>query len=152
MSSSPTRALTARDIMNPRVQALPTSTMISSATRWLVRKGYSEAPVLESDGSLVGVLSEQDCLTAQLNMFMGAPQGTVGVYMNRDLRTTHVDNDLTTLIKPFKDPECRHLLVMDKRGRMCGLISRRDMLKALDERLERTELPSTYDLLHERWR
>lgn len=152
MPRSTTRTLSARDIMNPRVHALHTDALISSATRWLIRKGYSEAPVLQKEGKLVGVLSEQNCLKAQLEMFMGSPQGTVGSYMSSDLRTVGCEEDLTALIEPFKDPECRHLLVLDDNGQLCGLISRRDMLKALDERLERTELPSTYDLLHQRWR
>ncbi len=61
--TDPHRVLTARDVMTHSLVTLTPETSIYDAIRKLISKKISGAPVLDSDGKMVGVLSELDCLS-----------------------------------------------------------------------------------------
>jgi predicted transcriptional regulator len=58
--------LTAKDIMNPNVVWVPDRLPVSEATKLFVDRGISGAPVVDSDGEMIGVVSLRDIAFASL--------------------------------------------------------------------------------------
>ncbi len=70
------------DIMNPKVLTLPDTTPIREVVQTLVRESISGAPVVDSEGTLAGVVSMADCLRAAEE---GAAVTTRGLCFHQDL-------------------------------------------------------------------
>src|SRR5690606_29644635 len=93
---------------------------------------FSGAPVVAEDGTLVGIFSENDSLQALASAaFYVAPTGTVGEHMSRTVQTVGPDADLLRLTYLLHECRIRRLPVVAD-GRLVGLITRRDVLRALD--------------------
>lgn len=106
-------------------------TEIFEAIRELVDKRISGAPVIDRSGNLVGLLSEQDCLSVALEAgYYDSWGGPVSDYMSREVTTIDADTSVLTLAQRFIDEPFRRYPVM-KGNRLVGQISRRDVLRAL---------------------
>ena len=138
-----TETPTAAQIMNQSVVALRPDTPVADATRMLLKRGYSGAPVVDADGALVGVYSEKDCLTVLADAaWHNRVEGTVGDQMSRELVTLTPDRDLFSIVTLFQQSSIRRLPVVDG-DRLVGLITRRDVLRALQEVEEQRYTPSS---------
>jgi CBS domain-containing protein len=131
---------------------------LMEVVRFLLEHGLSNVPVVEGDTSgaaegpprLVGFLSEQDCLEHLSNeMFFGCPSQpqTVGTIMRRHPICVSPGEDAFALASIFVNHGYRHLPVVEG-GRLVGIVSRRDILKALERyyeqwlrRLDREHFP-----------
>jgi CBS domain-containing protein len=93
----------------------------------------SAAPVIDDKGRLVGILSKKDCLrvafTASYHQEWG---GSVADFMSSEVETIDAGEDIVTAAKKFLDGPYRVFPVM-RAGRLAGVISRHDILKALRE-------------------
>jgi len=123
---------TAAQIMRTKLVTLTPSMTVMDATELLLRHSISGAPVLDQNGSLVGILSELDCVSDILNSSMNnSPIELVESVMTRDVVTVAPDTNLTTLAHMFSSKRFRRLPVVDEQGRLLGQLSRRDLMKAL---------------------
>ena len=129
------RALpSAKEIMTDRVTCLRVDQSIADAIALLVSKGISGAPVVDDAGALVGVLSELDCM--QLVTSNAYHQGEssrmrrVDEFMSRTLYKVPAGADIFAIAQLFMEHRIRRVLVTDG-DRLLGLVSRRDLLKAL---------------------
>jgi CBS domain-containing protein len=130
---NPPPLLNAGEIMNARLLAFSPDTPVVEAVSELVRRGYSGAPVVDGDGRLVGILSEIDCLQAlSCAAFYAVPTGTVASYMTRDVQTVERHTDLLRLTYLLHERRMRRVPVVED-GRVIGLITRHDVLRALDK-------------------
>jgi CBS domain-containing protein len=121
----------ARDVMKRNPQVFSSGTGVEEAVRSLLKKGHSGAPVVDASGSVVGVLSEYDCLGVLAQAVAhGWPVGQVSEHMTRDVETVPPTEDVFALATRFTRGHHRRLLVVDD-GRLVGLITRRDLLQAL---------------------
>jgi CBS domain-containing protein len=104
---------------------------IHSATKTLLDKHISGAPVIDDAGTLVGVLSKKDCLkvvySASYHKDWG---GRVDEYMSRDVHTIDSGTDIVAAADLFVESNFRRFPVI-KDGRVIGQISRQDILRAL---------------------
>lgn len=127
---------TVREFMSTDLHVLHPDMGILDAVDLLLTHRISGAPVVQ-DGKLVGILSEKDCL--QL-LTEGAdaelPVGTVGEYMVTDLTTVHPDMDIYYAAGIFLTHVFRRLPVMAG-DQLVGLISRRDILRAVQANYRR---------------
>jgi CBS domain-containing protein len=143
----------ARDIMQARLQTFSPEDRLDEATRSLAKKGHSGAPVVDSAGKLVGVLSEYDCVAVLAEAIAGGwPVGRVADRMTTELETVPPTEDLLALSTRFTQGRHRRLLVVED-GRLRGLISRRDLLEALasfETRKARTRKDTTYEAIAKR--
>ena len=106
-------------------------TEIMRAVFILVEKDVSGVPVVDENEAVVGMLTERDCISAALNAgYFDEPAGSVSDYMSRVVTTAAPDDGLMDIATRFKDSQYRRFPVMEK-GRLVGLISRRDVLRAL---------------------
>lgn len=104
---------------------------INRAMHLLVDNRLSGAPVLDETGNLVGMLSQKDCLKAALHASYYRDWGdTVADYMSGEVQTLDADLDLAEAAEAFLASPFRRFPVMEE-GRLAGLISRSDLLRAL---------------------
>jgi CBS domain-containing protein len=128
----------AREFMTTHVQTVSPETSLQAVISFLQQHRVSNAPVVEAgpDGRalLVGFISEGDCLEYLSNeVFFGSPiqPHTVRTMMKRHPVCVEPTADIFTLASVFVSHRYRHLPVVEE-GRLLGMVSRRDILKALE--------------------
>jgi CBS domain-containing protein len=130
--------------MSQLVVALFPETDIYEAMHSLLKKKVSGAPVIDDGGNLVGMLSEKDCLrilTAEA--FDGLPQGTVSGYMTEPVQTVTPDTSVYDIVTRFLNSGFRRMPVIDEKGRVVGLVTRRDVLTAIESMRDNSYLYGT---------
>jgi len=96
----------------------------------LLDKKISGAPVVDSEGNLVGILSEVDLMEIVIqDSYYDESMGIVADYMQPDVDVVDPDTDIYTLAERFHKEHRRRYPVV-KNGRLVGQISRRDVLRA----------------------
>lgn len=103
------------------------------AIRLLLKHRISGAPVIDGQGRLVGILTKKDCLkiafSASYHQEWG---GRVAEYMSTDVQTVDARSDVVEVAELFLNSRFRRFPVM-RNGRLVGVISRHDVLRALDD-------------------
>lgn len=125
---------TVREIMTRSVITLRPEMTALDAAGVLLQHAISGAPVLDPEGRLLGLLSEFDCLRAvagaDYEMDARDTAETVAELMTRECHTVPPDLDLFGLAHEFVRLRVRRFPVLDA-GRLLGLVSRRDALRAV---------------------
>lgn len=112
---------------------LPSTMEVHEAMVVLLEGRFSGAPVVNSSGELVGVLSKKDCFrTAMHASYHERPGGLVADYMSRDVETLEADMELFAAAEAFLNSAYRRFPIL-REGRLVGQISRADLLRALVE-------------------
>jgi len=106
---------------------------VLDAMEVLLTRHISGAPVVDRRGKLVGILSEKDCMQTLLHSsYYRELGGLVEEYMTREVQTVDSSTSIVTAAELFMSCSYRRFPVVDG-GRLVGLISRRDILKAIQE-------------------
>jgi CBS domain-containing protein len=167
----PMTSLRARDLMTPDVVTVPPETPVLTIARMLADRGISAAPVVDAQGQVAGVVTEGD-LIRRLAGEADRPAGwfarlfsnqerdaeryarTHGVTA-RDVMTADVvavDPDtLASAVAHLMEERGIRRVVVTQEGRLKGIVSRADLLRALvappqeagqlsDERIRRAVL------------
>jgi len=128
----PMRSATVKDYMARTLVTFTPDMDVLDAVHTLVKHRIAGAPVVDDSGTLVGVLSELDCLkvtlTAGYHEHWGGP---VSEYMSTDTKTVDAEMSIIDLAQLFLDSGFRRYPVMQD-NRLVGQISRRDVLRALE--------------------
>lgn len=123
----------ASDYMTREVVALAPETSVHEAMRRLLASGISGAPVVDSRGDVVGMLTGRDIIgaifEASYHKDLGGP---VTDYMSGDVQTVDAGTDLMEVIEIFMKSPYRRFPVLSG-TRLVGVISRRDVLRAIEE-------------------
>ena len=122
--------LTARDIMTERVVTTEPSCSVRSAIELLIQEQISGLPVVDGDGRLVGIVTEFALLATAYDDSIA--EESVATHMTTDVLTVNADDPVRKIADLFIVHRVRRVPVMDG-GRIVGLISRRDVLKAVYE-------------------
>jgi CBS domain-containing protein len=122
--------LTARDIMTERVVTIRPTASVRSAIERLLSEEISGLPVVDENDRLVGIVTEFALLATAYDENVTKDQ--VGKHMTADVLTVDIDDPIRKIADLFIVHRVRRVPVMDK-GRIAGLISRRDVLKAVYE-------------------
>jgi CBS domain-containing protein len=102
---------------------------VLEAIATLVDNRISGAPVVDALGTVVGVLTERDCIDVLLQAgYHGDPGGRVEEYMTREPQTVDVSASLFDVARRFAAAPFRRFPVLES-GRLVGMISRRDVLR-----------------------
>lgn len=128
----------AEDFMNRNVRTVSSEDSLQDVTNFLITHKISNAPVVVTDEAgrrkLVGFLTEGDCLEHLSNeLFHGRTEQakTACMIMKTHPICVSTDTDLFTLASIFTSHGYRHLPVVED-DRLLGIVSRRDVLKAID--------------------
>ena len=104
-----------------------------TAINRLLEHNISGAPVVDSQGHLIGLLSEGDCLRGILaGAYHEEVGGNVSAYMAREVETVTSQTDIIEASERFLRGRRRRLSVVDD-GVLVGQISRHDVLRAVKE-------------------
>ncbi len=138
---------TAADIMTRSVVSLSAETDIYTAMQTLITKHFSGAPVVDSEGRLIGILSEKDCLKVMTaEAFDGLPEGKVGDYMTTAVQTVTPDTAVYDVVARFQSMPYRRLPVVDEHHHVVGQISRRDVLVGITKMRENSYLYGSQEI------
>lgn len=105
----------------------------------IAHSSQMDFPVLDSDGKLVGILSFQDIRKVMFE------EGLDDILVAKDLATTDVvtvlnDENLQDALEKFGIRDFDHLPVVDKEGKLEGMISRRDIMQAYNREVQKLAL------------
>jgi nucleotide-binding universal stress UspA family protein/predicted transcriptional regulator len=141
---------TVRELMTRDLATLRDDESIGAALRKLLRRRVSGAPVVDVDGELVGIISEHDLLewqAAELERLTKDPgidpqelarrleTESVGALMSHPAVTIESTASLAAALHLFLERRFRRLPVVED-GRVVGILSRSDVLKAMAQQWE----------------
>lgn len=92
----------------------------------------SGTPVLENS-ELVGIISIEDLIKALAN---GELDATVGEKMTRNIKTLYADEPLVQAVSKFARYGFGRFPVIDRQGKLVGILTQGDIVKGLLKRLE----------------
>ena len=143
--------LTARDLMTPDVVTVPPDSPVIAVARLLSERGISAVPVLDARGRLLGIVTEADLIrrlageadrpagwlrglfadpAAQADRYARTHGITASDVMTERVVTVDETATAAEVAHLMEDKGVRRVLVM-REGRLRGLVSRADLLRAL---------------------
>jgi len=125
------RSVSVKDHMTKNPVTLAQDMEILQATHLLIEHDISGAPVLDRHGRLVGVLTERDCMRVAMQAgYHGEPGGLVKDFMSENPQWIGPEQSVLTLADLFINGRFHRYPVVDN-GRLVGVISRRDVMRAV---------------------
>ena len=121
----------ARDFMATDLVVLEPGMRVHEAMRLFLENDISGAPVVDEHGSVVGMLTERDCLEVLYDVsYHRAPGGLVAEHMSSPVETLDAGLDLVEVIDRFLRSRYRRFPVLSG-THLVGQISRRDILRSV---------------------
>jgi len=125
--------LTVGSYMTVDPVVLPPRMSVHEARRILVQHGISGGPVVDERERLVGILTERDIIGAVFRAsYFQDPGSCVADCMTKEVETLEVYEDIEVAAQRFLTSPLRRFPVVD-RNRLVGLLSRRDVLRAIED-------------------
>lgn len=127
--------ITAKDIMKRQVFSINHDLGLHEVVDLLLERKISNAPVVidKPEGrALLGFISEADCLRALANeLYFSGKEPSVISIMKTHPYCARTEEELFSLVDIFALKSFRHLPVVDEKGYLEGIVSRRDVLATL---------------------
>jgi CBS domain-containing protein len=127
-----------RDILNQKGHAVYTVSpraKLAGALQVMVEHNCGSLVVCDNE-AMVGIISERDLLRALAANAQAMEETLVEGPMTRNVITGDPNDDLNKIMGVMTQHRIRHLPVLEN-GRVCGLISIGDIVKAQHEQLAR---------------
>ena len=125
------RALRVRDFMTTELHTVQPDAEIMDAVQRLVDLNVSSLLVVDAAGTLLGILTERDCIDVALQAgYFDEAGGAVRNFMKAPALTVAPDTSMMDLALTFARSPLRRFPVLDG-DRLVGLVSRRHVLRAL---------------------
>jgi CBS domain-containing protein len=122
----------------------PEETILSVARR-LTEHRIGAALVRDASGALLGIISERDIVGGMASHGPGTTGLKVEEFMTSDLVTVTPQTHVTHALALITHRRVRHLPVLDGEGKLCGMISIGDLVKArIDEAEQEAEALKAY--------
>jgi len=137
--------------------ASPDESLLAARERMRSRN-HRQLPVVDADGTLVGILSDRDIREAMIpfQLLPGSSREEmekllsdtpVGKIMTRKVVTATLSDALEDAIVLLHDFRVNALPVVDGRGRLAGILTRGDVLKACIDALGVGEISSRLEVM-----
>ena len=127
------KQLLVRDYMAQRLTTLTPDTEIMRAVHTLLEKKVSGAPVIDGEGTLIGMLTYKDCMRVVLNAAYHSEYcGTVAEYMCTSVEVLAPDTSIVEAAQLFLDKKYHRYPVVAGNA-LVGQLSRSDVLRALQD-------------------
>jgi len=143
--------LSVKDVMTSSVVSVRKYDDISSVIQTVSELNIGGLPVVDKENRVVGIISEADILSAMgvekehgfkvvLKHLLGEslPErklgDVVGDIMTKPAVTVRSDDDIGVAAQAMHERRIRRLPVVDAENRLVGIISRRDIVRAISRR------------------
>ncbi len=124
-----------RDYMDKVVPTLSPDTDILEAVDFLLKNHVTGAPVVDSTGAVIGMVTEKDCLRLlSTGMEADVPRGTVRDFMTNEVQWVSPDMNVYFVAGLFLKASYRRLPVIEQ-GKLVGAITRFDILRVIQSNL-----------------
>ena len=129
------KLLTARDIMTPPGIVVGPEMSVFTAIPILIKNNLTGCPVTNSDGELIGILSELDCMKVIASDAFYSDEYSssdilVSRYMTSECLTITADMGIFRIANIFFEHTLRRIPVLEEQ-RLIGQITRSDVLKGI---------------------
>ncbi|MFQ3591582.1 MAG: site-2 protease family protein [Gemmataceae bacterium] len=114
------RGLLVRDAMRTHLTVVQQQADLHEAIQSLLQTGQHEFPVIDSRGTLVGILTRDDVIAGYRNRGADTPVTEV---MHHNVPTITADAPLERAMQLMQECACPGLAVVDRFGRIVGLVS-----------------------------
>ena len=129
------------EVMSHPVITVRPEASIKEAARLLVGNGISALPVVDSDGAMVGIVSEADLLPMEtrpdprtqatpIAPTAGSSPRFVSDVMTRRVVSVSPETEVSQAARTMIEAEVKRVPVVDD-GRVVGIVSRRDMVRVI---------------------
>ncbi len=123
--------MNASDVMNTPIVAASKQASAREIALYMLLGGFSGVPILETDGKLVGIVTELDLLHA-LRTDKQLENTLAEEIMTRDVVTVDVSTPVADIMEILESERILRVPVMED-GAMVGIVSRPDLLRAAVE-------------------
>ena len=127
----------ARDVMSSPVITVRSDTPAHLAAALLVSHGFSAAPVVAGDGTIVGIATEADLMRGRIApegwTIEQQPEPTVTEAMTPAPVVMDPDDDLADVVALMLDRGFQSVPIVSGRN-LVGIVSRRDVLRCVARR------------------
>lgn len=126
--------LKVKDFMTKKLVTFSPDDSIYFVLHTLVEKNISGGPVVDEKGSLIGIISEGDCLKQVVRgKYTNSPEliGHVKDYMTLEPVTVGTEDNILTIAQLFLKLRLRRFPVLED-NKLVGQISQRDVMAAID--------------------
>ncbi len=145
-----------RQVMTTDVLTFRPTDTVEEAARALAERRLGGAPVVDDDGVVVGLLEDDDLIVQDSRLHLPtvisvfgayielpsslrhfeeelrkAVGATVGDVMDADAPTCRPDDTLESVATILHEGNCSRLAVVDDDGRLVGIVSRGDLVRAI---------------------
>jgi CBS domain-containing protein len=117
-------AMDVADVMTTRVHTASPLTPFKLLMRLIVENRVSAIPIVDQQGMPVGVVSESDLL-------LKVGGSVASDVMTSPAITVALHTGVSEAASSMREKNVRRLVVVDQRGRIAGIVSRSDLLRAL---------------------
>ncbi|AEB95934.1 MAG: CBS domain-containing protein [Metallosphaera sp.] len=122
-----------KDYMKTDVVSMEKNVTLREVTKMMTMKNVGSIIVTES-GKPIGIITERDVVRAIGND--KSLDEKAGVIMTSSLITVREDSPITGALSLMRTYNIRHLPVVNQEGKLTGIISIRDIARALDDMFE----------------
>lgn len=132
------QSLTVADYMNRHPVVFTASMSIEEAVGRLLQSHQRGGPVINAEQRVIGFLSEQDCLAAMLrDTYHNEQSATVGDCMfSGEVLMVFDHVSITDLAESMQATKPKIYPVVDSERLLIGIITRTDVLRAIDVHLQ----------------
>jgi len=115
-------------IGNKVIHVIRDTDPISLAAKELREHNIGALVVIDNNNKIVGIFTERDLIKVVAD---GRIDAKVSDYMTRNVIGVTEDTDIVDALEVMLDNGFRHLPILSKDGKITGLVSIRDLVKAL---------------------
>ena len=125
-----------KDLMSTHFATIHPEMPVVEASSNLIKLDMLGSPVTDDDGTLVGWISERECLQAALQVvYHNQRVATVKDVMQSEVLTVSLTDDVLSLAQQMLAAKPKIYPVVDAANKVVGVISRRHILNMLDQKL-----------------
>lgn len=122
-------AATARDVMTRRFSSCSPEEPLSCAARIMWEGDCGAVPVVESDGKLVGMVTDRDLCMAMYTRGIRLVDATAASTMSRGVHTCSPQDSLETVLERMAEHAVRRVPVVNDAGKLQGIVSFADVVR-----------------------
>lgn len=120
------------DLMTATVVSIFSTCTVKQAIELLIAKNISGVPIVDADQKVITVLSEADLMKFAVTNPLDSPLSKFIPLLTptKDLITVQKTDSFKSIFKQFLTKPVRRVIVVDQAGRLVGIVSRKNILKA----------------------